>query len=163
MPWHRPSPVLEKNYKFTTCNLIFSSHTTGWMQEFRAFETTRACGTFHRVQASHPSVEKGAWGEEEWPPRATPENCQIRRWLYKREWRIIWFWVQQNNRATCSSWGCSAENEMHGNPFSGCNKKLNGLLSTRTIWHKSFVNKTDPWHVLKIPCDFTNFKKLQSN
>lgn len=34
---------------------------------------------------------------------------------------------------TCVSWGCPAVNGMQGIPFSGCNKKLNGLLSTMTI------------------------------
>lgn len=43
-----------------------------------------------------------------------------------------------NGYFTCSSWGCPAENGMHGIPFKGCNKKLKGLLSTMTIRHKSF-------------------------
>ncbi|KAK9200534.1 hypothetical protein WN944_015732 [Citrus x changshan-huyou] len=30
------------------------------------------------------------------------------------------------------------ENGIHGIPFNGCNKKLNGLLSTITIRHRSF-------------------------
>lgn len=38
---------------------------------------------------------------------------------------------------TWLSWGCPGENEMHGIPFKGCNKKLNGLLSTMTTRHKS--------------------------
>jgi hypothetical protein len=40
--------------------------------------------------------------------------------------------------STCVSCGCPAENGTHGIPFSGCNKKLNGLLSTITIRHGSF-------------------------
>lgn len=39
---------------------------------------------------------------------------------------------------TWVSCGCPAENGMHGIPFTGCNTKLKGLLSTITMRHRSF-------------------------
>jgi len=45
-----------------------------------------------------------------------------------------------NNTDLCTwvSCGCPAENGIHGIPFTGCNTKLKGLLSTITMRSRSF-------------------------
>jgi hypothetical protein len=57
--------------------------------------------------------------------------------MNKQDWGIIMN-LSNLDIPTCVSCVCPAENGTHGIPFSGCNKKLNGLLSTITIRHGSF-------------------------
>lgn len=66
----------------------------------------------------------------------TQKKKDYERWRVNDEitwWRYTGIW--NANLCTCVSCGCPAENGMHGIPFNGCNKKLNGLLSTITIRH----------------------------
>lgn len=117
----------------------FYSILSNQKQGFHAFETIQACGTYHRAQVSHRSAEKDASVMEGVPPKADWSMKDIRRVVSKelnnmnRHWNFI-----NAMLCTCPSFGCPAENGMHGTPFRGCSKKLNGLLSTITIRQRSF-------------------------
>ena len=118
-------------------NLILSIHK----QESPAFETIQACEIAHRVQPSHPFALRGAFEVEAGLPKAIQATWRNKnwKWIFSQD---VWcnhsiLPLNGQNLSTWSSYGCPAENGMHGIPFSGCFSKLNGLLSTIAIRDRS--------------------------
>lgn len=78
----------KKNSGFWCIQSLF--YEISQKKEFLAFETIQAYGTFHRVQVSHLSAERGAWGVEELHPKAENTYTQTNK---KRLWEVEGKWL----------------------------------------------------------------------
>lgn len=123
-------------------------------QEFHAFETIPACGTSRRVQVLHLYAGKDAWEVEATLPEAENYNFRSKHCLEINKCfvKMLLIFIILKFIYTWSSCGCPAENGTQGIPLSGCNKKLNGLLSTMTIRERSFdkPDKSFTWSLYSL-------------